>query len=99
MRGLSIGARITAATVVAAAATAFLIEGAVPAKAASARIPRCSNIQLAIEPMNKGLGAALGHIGRWYRVRELWGPPCSLQGFPRVQLLDARHHPSPVRVG
>lgn len=66
--------------------------------APSATVPHCSNIQLAITPPTRGLGAALGHVGRWYRIRDVWGGPCSLRGFPGVVLLDRNFRTLPVRV-
>jgi Protein of unknown function (DUF4232) len=61
-------------------------------RALSSGMPHCSSVQLLISPINKGLGAALGHVGRWYRMRDVWGGPCNLQGFPGVELLDRNFH-------
>jgi Protein of unknown function (DUF4232) len=65
------------------------------------RVAPCSSAQLLIGPMNKGLGAATGHSGRWYRIRLKTGNRCSLRGFPSVELLDTkfRRVPSLVKRG
>jgi hypothetical protein len=91
---------IMAAAIAAITSMALLVHRGVPVQAApSGGIHRCYNTQLIMRPTNKGLGAALGHIGRWYRIRHLWGGPCSLQGFPRVELLDRNFHSLPIHVG
>jgi|SRR5947209_4432938 len=65
---------------------------------AHARYARCNSGQVSVAPTNKGLGAALGHSGRWFRVRLHAGEACTLQGYPKVVLLDARLHRIPSRV-
>lgn len=77
----------------------LLVHREAPVEAApAAGIPGCSNIQVLITPTNKGLGAAAGSIGRWYRMHDIWGGPCSLRGFPGVELLDRNFHTLPGHV-
>jgi hypothetical protein len=51
---------------------------------------------LVIRPI-KG-GVALGHVDVIYRIRDLWGGPCSLQGYPSVELLDRNFHSLPTHL-
>jgi hypothetical protein len=66
---------------------------------ASFNIHPCSNTDLLMRPMKEGLGAAAGHVGRWYRIHHPWGSACSLQGFPGVDPLDAHFHSLPIQIG
>jgi hypothetical protein len=100
MRRSSIARAITMVGVAAILGALLLVRGGMPAQTVgSAGVPHCSNIQLLIRPMNRSLGAALGHSGRWYRIHELWGGPCQLQGFPGAELLDRNFHSLPPHVG
>ncbi len=100
MNRSSIRGAITATVFAAFMGIVLLIHHGATVKAApSPRIHHCPNIQVQIVPINRGLGAALGHIGRWYRIRDLWSDPCSLQGFPGVELLDRNFHSLPRQVG
>ena len=100
MYRLSSMAAIGVAGVAAIASTLLLMHQAVPVHAdGSGGMSRCSSSQLLIRHMNKGLGAALGHSGLWYRMHVLRGGPCTLQGFPDVVLLDRNFHPVPPHVG
>jgi hypothetical protein len=74
-------------------------DGARVEATASFDIRPCANSHLLIAPTIRGLGAAAGHVGRWYRIHLLWGSACSLQGFPRVELLDADFHTISIQVG
>lgn len=101
MHGSSITGAITTLGLAAILGILLLVRGSMPVQAVGSAggVRRCSNIQLLIRPMNKGLGAALGHSGRWYRIRELWGVPCQLQGFPGAELLNRNFHSLPPHVG
>jgi len=44
---------------------------------------------------NKELGAALNHVGCWYRIRDVCGGPCRLQGSLRVAMLDCNFQTMP----
>lgn len=54
----------------------------------------CYNVQLMIMP-DKG-GSGLGHIGLNYRIHNLWARPCTLRGFPGLELLDRNFHSLPT---
>lgn len=100
MERSSIMRGIAAAGAAALLGAIFLIHQTVTVQAAPSAGPhRCFSAQLAIRPMNKGLGAALGHTGRWYRMHVLRGGPCTLRGFPHVVLLDRNFHPVSSHVG
>jgi hypothetical protein len=90
-------ARVSIATIVSVAVLVHACAGVWAAPASEIRA--CSSSQLLIRPMNAGIGAAAGHAGRWYRIHRLWGSACALQGFPRIELLDAGFHSLSVRVG
>lgn len=59
-------------------------------------IRNCYNVQLTITP-DKG-GAGLGHISLIYRIRNLWSRPCTLQGFPGLEMLDRNFHSLPTHL-
>lgn len=73
-----------------------LAHRAVPVQAATANAPRCSNTQLFIRPFTGG--AAVGHHEVIYRIHNLAGNPCSLDGYPGVELLDRHFHSLPTHV-
>jgi Protein of unknown function (DUF4232) len=56
----------------------------------------CQNMQLLIRP-GQSQGAA-GHIAVIYRMTNLWNQPCTLFGYPGVQLLDGVFHSLPTHV-
>jgi hypothetical protein len=62
----------------------------------SAAPPTCQNIQLLIRPHSSN-GAA-GHIGIIYRIHNLSGRACFLEGYPGVQLLDRHFVSMPTTV-
>jgi hypothetical protein len=75
----------------------LLVHRVIPVGAsASVAMQRCSNIQLSVRRV-AGSGAA-GTVVVVYRLHVLWGGPCSLQGFPGVELLDKQFHSLPTQV-
>jgi hypothetical protein len=68
------------------------VEAARPAQAART----CQNVQLLIRAQNSQ-GAA-GTIAVIYRIHNLTGQPCTLFGYPGVQLLDRHFLSLPTRV-
>src|SRR5579884_2087818 len=64
--------------------------------AQSAHPSRCNNYQLTIRYVSGG--AALGHIGIIYRIHNLSGHPCTLQGYPGVELFNRNFHSLPTHV-
>jgi Protein of unknown function (DUF4232) len=56
----------------------------------------CQNVQLLIRS-SQSQGAA-GHIAVIYRMTNLWNQPCTLYGYPGVQLLDRNFHSLPTHV-
>jgi Protein of unknown function (DUF4232) len=59
-------------------------------------LPRCSNIQLTIRS-GQSQGAA-GHIAVIYRLHNMWNQPCTLFGYPGLQLLDRNFHSLPTHL-
>ncbi|HZU13360.1 MAG TPA: DUF4232 domain-containing protein [Chloroflexota bacterium] len=66
----------------------------VAASHSMASTSRCQNIQLSIRPAS--IHGATGHVGAVYRLHNTWSTPCSLQGYPGVELLDAQFHSLPT---
>lgn len=83
---------MAAMSLLAGSGTAVSADAARAAQAA----PTCQNIQLLIRPHSSN-GAA-GHIGLIYRIHNLSGRPCSLYGYPGVQLLDRHFVSMPTTV-
>ncbi len=84
MSRASIMAGTWAAVVAVLMGSALLVHSDMPVQAAPPTFtPHCSSAQLLIRPINRGLGAAAGTVGRWYRLHELWGGDCRLRGNPR----------------
>ncbi|HZS94799.1 MAG TPA: DUF4232 domain-containing protein [Chloroflexota bacterium] len=67
--------------------------GAQPVAAAAGR---CANIQIHITPLRGSAGA--GHVGVEYRMHNMWGSACTLQGYPGAELLGARFHTLPTHL-
>lgn len=75
----------------------LLVHRVVPVGAApSVGMHRCSNSQLSVRRV-AGTGAA-GTVVVVYRFHVLWGGPCSLRGFPGLELLDKQFHSLPTQV-
>jgi hypothetical protein len=85
--------RLIPGAAVAVIAGAFSWRAAAAHAVLSSPRPTCSTGQVGVAAMHKSLGAALGHTGRWYEVRAIGGPSCSLRGYPGVVLLDTDRHP------
>jgi len=99
MSRASIMAGTWAAVVAVLMGSALLVHSDMPVQAAPPTFtPHCSSAQLLIRPINRGLGAAAGTVGRWYRLHELWGGHCRLRGFPGVELLDRNFHTLPRHI-
>jgi hypothetical protein len=66
------------------------------ASAASASWPKCRNSQLTTTAT--GEGAALGHVGVLFTVRNTSAASCRLEGYPGLRLLDSSGHALPTTV-
>lgn len=89
---------IVVVSVVLLLATVALAHWAANARAAGPRdtLHNCYNIQLMVTRYKSGVG--LGHIGLVYRIHDLWDRPCTLQGFPGLELLDRDFHSLPTHL-
>lgn len=68
----------------------------IQAAPAGQSLSTCQNIQLLLRPY--GSNGAAGHIGVIYQIYNLTGRPCSLYGYPGVELLDKHFHSLPTSV-
>jgi len=86
------------ATTAVSLAAGGAVSGVTPADAArpSQSPHTCYNIQLTIRPV-QSQGAA-GHIAVIYRLHNMWNQPCTLFGYPGVQLLDRHFLSLPTHV-
>lgn len=90
----TLSARVTAATVCGLAARPTLAGSSVSlhvlpsAPAASASWPQCSENQ--VEITAKGMGAALGHVGVLFTLRNVSASSCRLDGYPGMLLLGSQ---------
>jgi hypothetical protein len=89
----TLSARVTAATVCGQAARPILAGSSASlhvlpsAPAASAAWPQCSKNQ--VEVTAKGMGAALGHVGVLFTLRNVSSASCRLDGYPGMLLLGS----------
>ncbi len=66
------------------------------APAASASWPQCRKAQLTMTAT--GEGAALGHVGVLFTLRNTSSASCRLEGYPGLQLVDSTGHALPTTV-
>jgi len=52
-------------------------------------VGRCASSQLMIQPLSPE-PAAMGHVGRFYRIHNTRRHACSVEGYPGIRLVD-RH--------